>query len=305
MNLYEKDIQFFMEKILRLEHTDEYDTLSLDDISDIVFPLKKYKIIGVYGRGSHGIIFKVCSSDSPSNIFACKIIQYRHSDQNTLSEFIIQQQFAKYHMAPKIYLFDIVKTSLDVEDGDGNIIKREFKFGRALMNYIFSTLKQFIINHYPNVKGIFPALKDLIEKKFLLKYPLPFLHSDMHLDNIVILKDQETLGFIDFGFSVQRHYALQLLDSIPLITSLKVYLEKRGLPLNMCTQVIELYNRMFNVNLNLHHFQKHPGGGYTYNANGLLLHSYNWKPTEIRNPPFSDPRQLKTCFPTFQSPQSK
>lgn len=309
-----KDIHFFLSKILKIKNPEDYD-LTVEEINSIVFPLNKYKIIGVYGKGSHGLIFKVRSNDIYENIFACKVIQFRHSDQNTLSEFMIQQQFAKYHMAPRIYSYDIVTTELevDVEEDVQNanktqsqqLVFRTFKFGRALMNYISATLKEFITEHYPDVKQIVPALKDLIEKKFILKYPLPFLHSDMHLDNIVLLKDKRTLGFIDFGLSVQRHYGLQLLDCIPLITSLKFYFQKRGLPMNICIAILDLYNKLFNVNLNLHLFQKHPGGGYAYNANGILLHSYNWKPTEVRNPTIVDIRQLKTCFPTFQAPQSR
>lgn len=302
-----KDIHFFLTKILKLSHPEDYDHLTIEDINQIVFPLNKYRIVGVYGKGTHGLIFKVCSNDAHKSIFACKVVQFRHSERDTLAEFRIQQQFAKYHMAPRIYLYDIVTTELEVEDEDADETDgvKTFKFGRALMNYITSTLKQFIVDHYPDVKQIIPALKDLIEKKFILKYPLPFLHSDMHLDNIVILKDKKTLGFIDFGLSIQRHYGLQLLDCIPLVTSLKFYFQKRGLTLDFCQAILDLYNSLFNVNLNLHLFQKHPGGGYAYNANGTLLHSYNWKPTEIRNPTIVDVRQLKTCFPTFQAPKTR
>lgn len=294
----QEDISFFVKKILCL-NPEDFD-LNTKDVNDIVFPLKKYNIVGVFGKGTHGIILKVESNDTSKHIYACKIVKYRNTPEQTLSEFTIQKLFARDRMAPKIFLYDIQKVDIGNGEEGQNIVK----FGRALMNYIHCTLKEYILKNPSDTEDLLLALQDLIEKKYLLRYPLPYLHSDMHIDNIVLLKDKKSLGFIDFGYTIRRPAALQILDCIPLITSMKLVLEKKGLPLDLCRGLVDFYNKMFRVHLDLPFFQKHPGGGYGYNCHGYMIHSYNWKATDLRNAPITDMKEIKTFyFPTLTLPK--
>lgn len=275
-----REINFFIVKILRLPENLE---VNINDLNTLIFPKKKYRIQGVYGFGAYGLILKV-KSNTNSQTYALKLSR---ADAFSLNEFHIQKQFAEYNMAPKLHLYDIT---------EGILKGHTVNFTRAVMDPITTTIYQYIKTGQ-NVKKLIRPFSCLIKKKFLLDYPNPYLHGDMHCNNIVILQDGKTLGFIDFGWSRKKPASLQILDCIPLIGSLMVFDEKL-----LCKSLISLYNKMFNVKLELDNFDLHPGDGYGYRIKNTYLHSYDWGKTSRRNP-LPTVAELHKIFPKFDTPK--
>ncbi len=281
--LTQQDINFFIHIILQLPRNME---ISYTEMNSLIFPKKRYRIVGVYGSGTFGLILKI-KSNSDYRTYALKLTR---ANANALKEFDIQTRFAEYNMAPQLYLYDVTESRLR----GYNVM-----FVRAVMDPIRNTVYQYLrTGNSP--RKLFDAFECLIKKKYLLDYPYPYLHSDMHINNIVILKDGKTLGFIDFGLTHRKPAELQLLDCIPLIASCRLTLPMEAEPL--AKFLIRFYDRMFKVKLELDRFMEHPGGGYAYFIDGVYLHSYDWMPTSKRNRLIA-PSELKRLFPKLKLPK--
>lgn len=293
-------IQIFVQDILGLwiEHPEK---VTQKEINHFLFPQKRFVLIGVYGSGAEGIVFKIIHKES-RQVYALKLRQYIGSE--TLQEFQIQKKFAPYKMAPEIFEADIFT---------GVFQNFPVKFGRAIMTPIHTSVKQYLKDQ-KSIRKLFNALKCLIYKKYILDYPHPILHGDMHIDNLIFLEDGKTIGFIDFGYGLtQQPCVLQLLDCIPLVGSIKFSrCCPKDIQKKLCEQIIQLYNYLFSVELKFSNFILHPQGGYAYQMDNpiniydtvVVLHSYNWVPTPERTP-LPTESLLKELFPTLRPPVVK
>lgn len=290
-------IQLFCEKILGIPFL-----LNAYELNELIFPTRKYRIIGCYGKGANGVIFQIESLER-NMVYALKTVSRKdfRSDEHAVREFQVQKEFAKFNMAPQVHSMEI-----------RNVVVRGLpvQFVQVIMDPIYSTLYQFMIRNQENRKELISALLCLIRKKFLLKYPKPFLHSDMHFNNIVVLKDKKTLGFIDFGFSDQKPALLQVLDAIPLVASLKDVASKSDPKLKKYFEafvhdVIRLFDKFFNIHFELNRFELIPNVGYQYRpSKDISLHSYNWVPNPKQDrPPLPTEEDIRKVFPTIMLPR--
>jgi hypothetical protein len=276
-------------------------SLTPQELNDLIFPSRGYHVIGFYGRGAYGLVLQI-ESLSDGQIYALKVFNVRGfpTPEAALREFHIQERFARYNMAPWVYMKDIhraVFRGVDVQ------------FGRVVMDRIACTLDEYI-RDTRRVRQATQALLCLVRKKLLLDYPRPYLHSDMHYKNIVVLKDNKTLGFIDFGLAVHKPALLQVLDAIPLVASLKALADSRAYdqkePILQCAKrAVELFNRFFRVNYTLDGFGAHPSNAYAYRTvEGKLLHSYDWPPTpEKQQTPLPSEEEIREAFPKARVPR--
>lgn len=265
--LSNEDIQFFVQKILGLDP--KKTKITIDEIEQLLFPRKNMKIVGVYGKGAFGLVLKTRYTDDikeqgETPNYALRLSRFFKDKDRSVYEYKIQQTFAEYNMAPKIYHYDVLNTKW--QDNNISIV-------RAVMDPIYDTLNSYL-KRGKDIKLLYEPFECLLKKKFLLNYPDPYLHGDTHTENIVLLRDGKTLGFIDFGWSVKAPYLLQILDGIPLITSLKIYFPETKNTL--IAHLLQFYDEFFNVKLNYSQFTNHPLGGFTYKVGNQFLHSYNW-----------------------------
>jgi hypothetical protein len=272
------------------------------DEESLYLPNEKYsldkniEIVGIYGKGSNALVLKVKKGDK---FFAVKLSGVSIDREKTLREYNIQKIFAEYNMAPRIS---------DIQIMDYEYKKIRVHFVRALMDPIYTTVYNYLREGRDAGKLIEP-MKCLIQKKYLLEYPKPYLHSDMHVANIAILKDKKTLGFIDFGMTVHAPPFMQILDCIPLITSLKL----SGVSRAFLELLIDAYNQIFRIKLDVNKFEDYlitikDGSnrkipiGYQYRSDGIVLHSYSW-PAEGEKVPLPNKDQIETVFPTIRLPR--
>lgn len=280
------EINFFIQTVLCLNPQDF--TLTVDELNQLIFPLNLFKMVGVYGKGQNGLVLQIISTHTHQT-YAMKLSRIRSNEERTLSEYNIQREFAEYNMAPTLHKLDVYKLTVKgVRVG----------FVRAIMDPIYMTVYKYLREGH-NPEQLFEPMMCLLKKKYLLAYPNPYLHSDMHIENIVVLKDQKTLGFIDFGYTMKKPAELQVLDCIPLIGFLKT----SRISSSLLNFVVKFYERMFRIKINVEKFGAHPNGGYCYKMDHKLLHSYYWipDPEESRNP-LGIADQIRIAFPTFQSP---
>jgi tRNA A-37 threonylcarbamoyl transferase component Bud32 len=287
-------IQFFVHDVLGL-FNERVENITQKDINAFLFPQKRFILIGAYGSGVEGVVFKIIHKQS-RKVYALKLCSY--IGDKTLDEFQIQKRFAQYKMAPEIFETDIFT---------GVFKNYQVTFGRAIMTPIHTSVRQYL-KEQKSIRKLFNALKCLIYKKYILDYPQPILHGDMHIDNLIFLEDGKTIGFIDFGYGLtQQPCALQLLDCIPLVGSIKFSrCCPKDIQKKLCEQIIQLYNYLFSVSLHFSDFIRHPEGGYAYQINiydtTVLLHSYNWVPTPPERTPLPTESLLKELFPTLRPP---
>jgi len=254
---------------------------------------KEVEILGVYGRGANGLVLKVKKANK---LFAVKLSGVGMSREKTMKEYDTQKIFAEYNMAPKIS---------DIQIMDYEYKSARASFVRVFMEPIYMTIYNYLREGKDAEKLIEP-MKCLIQKKYILEYPKPYLHSDMHFGNIAILKDKKTLGFIDFGMTIHAPAFMQVLDCIPLITSLKF----SGVSKAFLELLMDYYNKMFRIKLDIKKFDNYTetdgnrkvNCGYLYRSNGIELHSYSWVVQGDRKPlPTKD--QIEAVFPTIKFPR--
>lgn len=288
----QKDLKYFVERILQLNpiHT----TITQEEIEELIFPKRNMRIVNTYGKGEFGLVLKIQNINNPSQIFALRLSKFVKDKERSLYEYRIQKRFATYQMAPDVFQYDVLEFFWR---------NTTFLIVRAMMEPIQTTLNQYIASN-KNIKQLYKPFECLLKKKFLLNYPSPYLHGDMHIDNIVILKDGKTLGFIDFGWTIKSPYELQILDCIPLITSLKlIFPETKNTLIN---HLISFYDTFFNVKLKYENFTTHPLGGYAYKIRNHYMHSYNWglrKEGAITYYGLPSENFLKEIFPTIKTPE--
>lgn len=290
----QEEINFFITVVLRLKGVLQ---LTREEFENLVFPDKDAEILGLYGKGSNALVLKIKKQDQ---LHAVKLSGISGNErEKTLREYNIQKKFAEYNMAPKI---------IDIQIMDYEYKKIRVNFVRVIMDPIYTTVYKYLRDGRDAMKLIEP-MKCLIQKKYILDHPKPYLHSDMHIDNIAILKDKKTLGFIDFGLTVHLPSFMQILDCIPLITSLKFANVSQA----FLELVIDAYNKMFRIKLDIDKFGEYQvtirdGSnrkktiGYLYRSEGIVLHSYNWAP-EGEKIPIPNRDQIETVFPTIKYPR--
>ena len=127
------------------------------------------------------------------------------------------------------------------------------------------------------------------------KYVAGFFHQDMHVGNLCVLNDGNTLGFIDFGLSsfvptTNAQFRLILLDFIPLVSSFTVKSSNADLVAKyklLNQNLVLFYQNYYNMTVCLDRFNRIPtnfpaGGGEAYNlfpekqlnAKDVYVHSY-------------------------------
>lgn len=198
---------------------------SFETIARILFPRGQYTINSILGTGLYSIVYKIVETGTMLE-YACKISPSKQ-------EFEVQRLFEEFEMAPEI------REIVELSQYRGVYV--------CIMDIVTGTLRQFMDTHDVKEEFIFDALVCLIKKKYLFKYPLPFFHGDLHIDNIVILKNGKTLGLIDFAFAQQAPPVYQIMDALALVGSLIKYRIKTQRYTNLSSMVLELYNKMFGL----------------------------------------------------------
>ena len=283
----QRDVNFFVAQILKLDP--DRIRLRVDDFQQLIFPFTDFEILGVFGVGAYGMVLATRFLQT-GDVYATKLMRY---EKDSEKEFVIQHLFSQYDMAPKLFHQEVVDTKYGI------------KIYKVIMERITSTVANYLQeNNDP--RKLFFAFECLIKKKFLLEQPFPYLHGDMHIGNIAILKDGKTLGFIDFGLSRKKTQLEQFLDCIPLIGGLKFMPNNKGEPL--AKFLMKFYERMFKVTLSYNDFVKLPVGGYTYviqrkEGLPLFLHSYSLKNTGLKYVKKTvDDKDIKEGFSSIEIP---
>lgn len=290
--LHPTDLQWFQEYILRIPRASNAAPVRLAELESVFAP---WRITGVYGRGEQGIVFAVVSPDDPQRTYAMKVIADRRDSKR---EFEIQTEFAAYQMSPQIHAIQL--TEFSHPKGTRQIVY-------AIMDPIARTLSEYLKDTNTPPKPLLRAFECLLQKKFLLQHPTPFLHGDLHVSNLVFLQDGKTLGIIDFGNTFNQVASLQVLDGIPLIGSLLEFATAKKNPraARIAEHLVHAFNTAYDAHYELDRFERHPGGGFGYRTDDPFtnyLHSYHWKPTEKRNP-LPNVLDLQRIWPSFATPR--
>jgi hypothetical protein len=299
----DNDAEFLIERVFALKL--QQVLLSKAEIAKLLFPGEDFRIKSVYGRGAYGIVLQVeplRNAPVPPGLYALKAFHW-DIHARALAEIRHQERFAQYNMAPRVHL-NYVKTA--------TVYGRPVQFAWILMDPIYETL-QDALQRVP-VDRLKDGLRCLVQKKFLLDYPQPILHADMHFQNLVVLQDGKTLGFIDFGQAQPCAAYAQLLDCIPLIGSLKDWYKnellhgvseaRKDALYDLIHSIADLYNTLFHVQLDLTRFdtlKPSKGGGYVYKTKSEgVFHSY--KHSKV-HPPFPPKSAVSRAFPGFTLPR--
>ena len=301
MALTQQDIDNFTRIIFNIPHI---NGLTQEHIQFHLFPERDYQIIGVYGTGVSAVVLNVNQTGTQEN-FAVKVVRLNDEIRNQiLREIYIQNLFSNYNMSPKI---------INSQEG---LFDKTFPLYKIVMDTINKTLHSYIlenIRNLGNLKKMYKPLECLLIKKYILHYNEgvgPILHGDMITNNIAILNDKQTLGFIDFGWSFSKPKILQLLDCICLVNALKGYNTRETQ--DFAKYIIKLYNKMFNVKLEYDNFIQVEVLNYAYSTNiptNRYLHSYRIPNYVIENNPtlkgvksFIRPEDLIQVFPEITPP---
>lgn len=237
----------------------------------VIFIEEKYDYIidKVFGAGSYGVVFRITNHKGEHK--AVKVGPVLLDFKKYSEQLGIQNSIAKYEMAPEVdeSMYALLNPA----------ITRWFKkppqsYYITFMDTIHSELPDFIQSvPTTNLSRAFDCLLDK-------KYVSYLVHGDMHIENIVLLKDGRTLGFIDFDLSriikSQEGREVGILDFIPLIESLKE--SKRPKSKRLIEHLLQYYHRTFNISIKPENLQRRKGGGYEYavkdNRGVMKLNSY-------------------------------
>lgn len=230
--------------------------------------------LGIIGKGASAEVF--AAEDDQYRKYAIRIVK------NEYYKFEIHLLAQKYRMAPTLFYQFIVRLA----DNDYYTI--------IIMDMIQGTLEQYLKNPRANPKLVCSALECILDKKYLLK----FLHGDFHIDNIVVLKDGETLGLIDFDFSVLNAPDVYvLLDFIPLIPNFITRDPKRS---SILRCLLKYYKKTYNMTINLSYFKFPKNNGVFYEfAKGKSLNSYMGARKDLLFPI----SWIKEAFPDLSWPE--
>jgi hypothetical protein len=234
---------------------------------------KLVRITKLYGMGVQGAVVKAHFSNG--NTYALKLgisadaTEFQRDVQLPLAIF---KKMARLHLAPELY--GVYEFQFD-----------KVRLRALVMDPIHTTLESLIYSKTPN-DSIVGALDCLIRKKHVAQ----LLHGDMHTDNIVVLKDQNTMGFIDFDLSsLTRDSRWLFLDAIPLLQTMK-----HG-PIR--DQILQIYKKVYNVRLDTTKIISYKTGGFGYVVGKQVFDSY--KVLHSRNVL----QHFQTSFPTFVEPR--
>ena len=208
---------------------------------------ERVRVVKQLGAGVYAKVYLVKDEISGFE-FAVRV-----SKKEDVSKTNVSAILATYAMAPVIYYTGDFKSKKEV-------------VSVIVMDYIQDTL--WNLRKQLSEREMYTALECLLDKKYLLG----FLHGDMHLGNIVLLKDGKTLGFIDFDFSYfKAPPKYNILDFIPLIGSM---IKSRDTKLKkVAKQLIVYYKNRFNITIQESQFKDRPKvGGYYYSS--FYLNSY-------------------------------
>ena len=241
-------------------------------------------IIGVYGQGEYGMVFKVLCEDRET-VYAVKIAKATVTFQKALPT--IHLLAAKYHAAPKLFaLYESTLTATDI------FPIKTGKYFITVMDPISGVLSDVLRKPISNAElnELFQAFECLLGKKYLLE----LVHGDMHYGNVAVLGDEKTLGFIDFDLSTTDFVKeFNFLDVIPLVTSLSQWGNSNGK--KVAKWLLDYTYTTFNVKMVNKSFIRRKGGGYQYTTPAGTLHSY------LTISPFSS-KTIRAVFPSFKLP---
>jgi hypothetical protein len=212
--------------------------------------LEKYRILKVYGSGTNSVVLKASRG---GNISAIRI----GTEKWTPDKEYLRQTLESYKMAPEVELIVGVTGAPSLTLSVEGVIAEDFKT---------------FLEKKPNERMTESALKCLLDKK----YVLGMLHGDMHLENMAILEDGLTLGFIDFEFSeLGLESIFTIPDFVPLLGSIKYF----GKGTFLIPYILKYYKDTFNMDINMSKVKAWSRGGYIYD--GALI-SYkalnpNWE----------------------------
>ena len=242
------------------------------DINRVVSnALQPIKVVDEYGVGVYSKIYKITSKNLTMALKVSK------DENKQLDGIDIHRAVFKYAMSPKIYATGLVN-------------KKSF----TIMDPIASDLFHYMSSDF-NVAHISHAFKCLLDKK----YVLGMLHGDMHVENIVILSDGITLGFIDFDFSVLNiDPILTILDFIPLLGLLKTLVLNKPVVL-LVAYLLQYYKDTFNISIKLEKINQILEGGFNYDGK---LNSYV-KIADKVGLKKTTSRDVLKCFPYLKLPK--
>jgi len=230
------------------------------------------RLVKQLGRGSYATVYMVEENVSGQQ-YAVRVLKTSSIARHTIATQLI---LANYSMSPRIYYI----VTINVPEARG----RMEEYSVVFMDYIMGTLDSLIESNV----DFSESMKCLMDKKYLLN----FLHGDMHTENIAVLKDGKTLGFIDFDFSYFGvPQDLNFLDFIPLLGSLKPVKSPNARALE--NALIDYYKEKFNITIDIKLVKKKRTGGYDYAGS---LTSY-----VVMDRSFIP--QIKILFPDFRLPK--
>ncbi len=240
-------------------------------------PLTGLRLGKTLGQGAMGSVTEIV--DVPTDrLFAIRETSF------SIDRFIlVQNKLSKFRIAPQIFY------KAEVE-------RRSRVQYIMIMDIISMPVETFLLNG-GSPSELATALKCLLDKKYLLG----MLHGDMHLQNVVFLKDG-SLGFIDFDFSkFNIAPEINVLDFIPIFGSIKdISRSKKIKPklLSLFTnQILDYYRDRFNMVIDMNLVQYKKGGGYEYGSSARgILDSYS------RSSSFST-KTFQKFFPNFRPPK--
>lgn len=212
------------------------------------------KVIGLYGIGARATVLKLKTKSGET--LAIRVLK-DYSEQID-KDLAINKYLSHYEMAPVVHKVGLIR-NLKSDKDNVYII---------LMDPV-TDLNSFLKSK-PSIPSLLEAFDCLLGKKYLLK----FLHGDMHTENIVILKDGVTLGFIDFDFSlfkVTNEY--NVLDFVPLIASIKG-MEYGSQKTELLKGICDYYKKTFSLEIDIANIHNLKHGGYEYTVGRRNFNSY-------------------------------
>jgi hypothetical protein len=276
---FNKKYQKILGTILNDENYKNFSSTFVYNVISSSLQDKNYVPVDVYGAGINGIVFKL--QHRTKKTFRSVKVVTADNEKVIIHEAKMQKILAQYNMAPSVH--EIYKTTY-----------RSTPLMFTVMDPITTTLYKYLVAQRP-VEAVIPALKCLLKKKAILK----FIHGDMHIENIAILADGNTLGFIDFGFSfLGKETAYQILDFIPLLGSIIPYFEL------FIIEILKFAKEMFHVRLGTQNFKHAKVGGYIFENHGITLSSYYKYFPYSKERPLPPIEILKEAFgPEFKAPR--
>ena len=236
-----------------------------------------YYIQGIYGQGGNGLVLKLCKGEN--DCIALKLIKVpstKEEYQSILDEVFIQEQFAKYEIAPEIVdEKNIGHTEVIIHD-NFNVNSNRFhkvKLSLLKMQPITTTLFDLIVEKKVNSSDLTHLLIDIIELFKIKTFDVKYIHGDLHTRNMATMNDNKKgnkLVFIDFGYSFASQSSFEhFVDFISLIGDFMFIQETSDDEVGqLCDQVIDLLiissNYLYGTQFVRQNFKSIRGTQYAY-----------------------------------------